>query len=196
MAKRILTKGNLKEMEGNPENIVLEEQTLLTEMPYERYDYFYSVDKNARNAYFHFAKLFLYKNTTNEADKWINDIINNFTLPMLTATVLVSQIARAKLLYKGYIVNLFGKDFEDYDYQMEYFCDYAIGDMEEIAKQKGLPIPCHDDIKQSMNEGKNIVMAYAKTVCNMVTGVKQQEANAILQSTIRNEINNTFGLDV
>jgi hypothetical protein len=42
MAKRILTKGNLKEMEGNPENIVLEEQTLLTEMPYERYDYFYS----------------------------------------------------------------------------------------------------------------------------------------------------------
>ena len=54
--KRIrLTNSNLKEMVENPEDKVLEEQTLLTKMSYERYDYFYSVDKNARNAYFHFA---------------------------------------------------------------------------------------------------------------------------------------------
>jgi hypothetical protein len=196
MKKKIirLTENELKNVLNDAVKQVLEEKPLLTEMPYERNDYVYTVDKDARNAYLHLAKLLLYKNSTNDANKWINDIINNFTLPMLTAKVYVSQKARAKVLVKGYIENLFGKDFEDYDYQMENFCNSAIRDMEDKARKEGLSIPRHDDINQSMALGKGIVVAYAHEVAKMKNGITQTEANAVLQDTLRKEANAAFGL--
>mgnify|MGYP003408728320 CR=1 FL=1 len=196
MAKKIirLTESELKEVINNAVKQAVEEKVLLTEMPYERNDYVYTVDKNARNAYIHLAKLLLYKNSTNDANKWINDVINNFTLPMLTAKVYVSQKARAKVLCKGYVENLFGKNFEDYDYQMENFCDSAIRDMENEARTEGLSKPQHDDINQSVALGKSIIVAYAKEIVKMSNGVKQNEANSVLQNTLRKEANAVFNL--
>ena len=196
MAKKIirLTESELKEVINNAVKQAVEEKVLLTEMPYERNDYVYTVDKNARNAYIHLAKLLLYKNSTNDANKWINDVINNFTLPMLTAKVYVSQKARAKVLCKGYVENLFGKNFEDYDYQMENFCDSAIRDMENEARTEGLSKPQHDDINQSVALGKSIIVAYAKEIVKMSNGITQNEANSVLQSTLRKEANAVFNL--
>lgn len=196
MAKKIirLTESELKEVINNAVKQAVEEKVLLTEMPYERNDYVYTVDKNARNAYIHLAKLLLYKNSTNDANKWINDVINNFTLPMLTAKVYVSQKARAKVLCKGYVENLFGKNFEDYDYQMENFCDSAIRDMEDEARTEGLSKPQHDDINQSVALGKSIIVAYAKEIVKMSNGITQNEANSVLQNTLRKEANAVFNL--
>lgn len=196
MAKKIirLTESELKEVINNAVKQAVEEKVLLTEMPYERNDYVYTVDKNARNAYIHLAKLLLYKNSTNDANKWINDVINNFTLPMLTAKVYVSQKARAKVLCKGYVENLFGKNFEDYDYQMENFCDSAIRDMENEARTEGLSKPQHDDINQSVALGKSIIVAYAKEIVKMSNGITQNEANSVLQNTLRKEANAVFNL--
>lgn len=196
MAKKIirLTESELKEVINNAVKQAVEEKVLLTEMPYERNDYVYTVDKNARNAYIHLAKLLLYKNSTNDANKWINDVINNFTLPMLTAKVYVSQKARAKVLCKGYVENLFGKNFEDYDYQMENFCDSAIRDMEDKARTEGLSKPQHDDINQSVALGKSIIVAYAKEIVKMSNGITQNEANSVLQNTLRKEANAVFNL--
>mgnify|MGYP003557475917 FL=1 len=196
MAKKIirLTESELKEVINNAVKQAVEEKVLLTEMPYERNDYVYTVDKNARNAYIHLAKLLLYKNSTNDANKWINDVINNFTLPMLTAKVYVSQKARAKVLCKGYVENLFGKNFEDYDYQMENFCDSAIRDMEDKARTEGLSKPLHDDINQSVALGKSIIVAYAKEIVKMSNGITQNEANSVLQNTLRKEANAVFNL--
>lgn len=196
MAKKIirLTESELKEVINNAVKQAVEEKVLLTEMPYERNDYVYTVDKNARNAYIHLAKLLLYKNSTNAANKWINDVINNFTLPMLTAKVYVNQKARAKVLCKGYVENLFGKNFEDYDYQMENFCDSAIRDMENEARTEGLSKPQHDDINQSVALGKSIIVAYAKEIVKMSNGITQNEANSVLQNTLRKEANAVFNL--
>lgn len=196
MAKKIirLTESELKEVINNAVKQAVEEKVLLTEMPYERNDYVYTVDKNARNAYIHLAKLLLYKNSTNDANKWINDVINNFTLPMLTAKVYVSQKARAKVLCKGYVENLFGKNFEDYDYQMENFCDSAIRDMENEARTEGLSKLQHDDINQSVALGKSIIVAYAKEIVKMSNGITQNEANSVLQNTLRKEANAVFNL--
>lgn len=196
MAKKIirLTESELKEVINNAVKQAVEEKVLLTEMPYERNDYVYTVDKNARNAYIHLAKLLLYKNSTTAANKWINDVINNFTLPMLTAKVYVSQKARAKVLCKGYVENLFGKNFEDYDYQMENFCDSAIRDMENEARTEGLSKPQHDDINQSVALGKSIIVAYAKEIVKMSNGITQNEANSVLQNTLRKEANAVFNL--
>lgn len=198
MAKKIirLTESELNEVVKDATLHILNEKMILNEMPYERSDFVYDMDKDARFAYLHLAKLLLYKNRTNDANKWINDTINNFTLPMLTAKVYVSKKARSKAIYKGYIENFFGKDFVDYEYQMENFCDSAIRDMEDKAKKDGREIPQHDDIVQSMRLGKNIVIEYANKVVGMANGVKQGEANAILQSTIRNETNKAFGLNI
>lgn len=103
MIKNIrLNKTELKVIVERVTRQVLEERGLLTEMPYERSDYVYAVDKDARNAYIHLAKLLLFKNRTNDANKWINDVINNFTLPMLTAKVYVSKRSQSKVLFKGY----------------------------------------------------------------------------------------------
>lgn len=172
------------------------EGVLLTEMPYERSDYVCVLDKHARNAYTHLAKLLLYKNTTNDANGWINDIINNFTLPMLTAKVYISAKARAKVIFKGYIENLFGAEFEDYDEQMENFCYSAIRDMEGKAVKEGYTVPQHDDIKQSISLGKNIIVTYAQSIAKMANGIKQETANATLQNTIRTEVKKAFGIDV
>lgn len=198
MAKKtiVLNESKLSEIVENVTRQYLEERCLLTEMPYERNDYVVVVDSNARNAYIHLAKLLLYKNTTNDANKWINDIINNFTLPMLTAKVYVSRKARSKVLLNGYIENFFGKDLEDYDYQMRNFCLSAIKDMEEKAKKNNLRIPAHDDIEQSLTAGKNVIVAYANAISELSNGVEQQVANQKLQNVLRTEINNSFDLDV
>lgn len=198
MAKKVikLNESELKGIVRETVQEVLNERALLTEMPYERNDYVYAVEKDARNAYIHIAKLLLYKNTTNDANKWINDIINNFTLPMLTAKTYISTKARAKVLFKGYIENLFGVNFEDYDEQMENFCYTAIRDMEGKAQKEGLAIPRHDDIAQSIALGKNIVMAYAQTISKMVGGIKQEEANETLQNVIRTEVKKSFDIEV
>lgn len=173
-----------------------DERGLLIEMPYERGDYICVVDQHARNAYLHLAKLLLYKNTTNDADAWINDIVNKFTLPMLTAKAFVSTEARARIIYKGYIVNFFGSQFEDYDEQMENFCHSAIRDMEAKAKKEGTIVPKHDDIKQSISSGKNIIMAYAQEIAKITNGTKHVPTNTTLQTSIRTEAKRSLDIDV
>lgn len=197
MAKKIirLTEEELREVVKDATVTILEERCLLTEMPYERNDFLYMVDKDARNAYIHLAKLLLYNNTTNDANKWINDIVNNFTIPMLTAKVYISQKARAKVLINGYINNFFGKDFVDYDYQMEDFCLSAIKDMEDKAKKVGNNVPPHNDIKQSLILGKSVIIAYASAVAQLTNGTTQEIANAKLQNTIRDKVSGIFNLD-
>ena len=165
-------------------------------MLYERDAFVYFVDTNARNAYMLLAKLILYKNATHEAKKWINDIVNDFTMPSLTVIVNVSSKVRSKLLWKGYIVNLFDKEFEDYDYQMGNFCWTSIIDMEEKAKASGEAIPQHDEKEQSMALGKNIVIAYARTIQTIANGVTKKDAIRILQDTIINEFKKSFEMDV
>ena len=199
MAKKIirLTEDELKEIVKGATQQVLEERSLLTEMPYERNDFVYVVDKDARNAYLHLAKLILYKNSTNDANKWINDIVNNFTIPMLTAKVFVSNKARSKVLCNGYVKNLFGGKFEDYDTQMKNFCIAAIKDMEHTAMKANLAIPIHDDIGQSMQIGKNIVITYANAVSALTyRTITQEVANEKLQTALRDAVNKTFGLNV
>lgn len=198
MKKKVirLNEGELNKVIKETVQELLNERVLLTEMPYERSDYVCVIDKHARNAYTHLAKLLLYKNTTNDANGWINDIINNFTLPMLTAKVYISAKARAKVIFKGYIENLFGAEFEDYDEQMENFCYSAIRDMEGKAIKEWYLVPQHDDVKQSISLGKNIIVAYAKDIAKMANGIKQETANATLQNTIRTEVKKSFGIDV
>ena len=199
MAKKIirLTESELKEVVKDATQQVLEERFLLAEMPYERNDFVYVVDKDARNAYLHLAKLILYKNSTNDANKWVNDIVNIFTIPMLTAKVYVSNKARSKVLCNGYVKNLFGKEFEDYETQMKNFCIGAIKDMEHTAKKNNLAIPIHDDIGQSMQQGKNIVVVYANVVSTLADSTTTQEdANEKLQTALRDVVNKTFGLNV
>ena len=75
-----------------------DERGLLTEMPYACGDYICVVDQHARDAYLHLAKLLLYKDTTHDADACINDIVNKFTLPVLTTKAFVSTEARARTL--------------------------------------------------------------------------------------------------
>ena len=198
MAKKIirLTESELKEVVKNATQQVLEERFLLTEMPYEKNDFVYVVDKDARNAYLHLAKLILYKNSTNDANKWINDIVNNFTIPMLTAKVYVTQKARSKVLWNGYVENLFGKRFEDYDTQMKNFCTAAIKDMKYKAQKAKLTLPIHDDIEQSMQIGKNILIAYTDAISTLINGTTQEIANEKLQTALRNAVNKTFDLNI
>ena len=198
MAKKIirLTENELKEIVKDATQQVLEEKFLLTKMPYERNEYVYLVDKDARNAYLHLAKLILYKNTTNDANKWINDIVNNFTIPMLTSKVYVTPKARSKVLLNGYIKNLFGNNFEDYDYQMMNFCTAGIKDMEDKAKKMESALPRHDDIEQSMIKGKNVVVAYANAVSELVNGTTQLIANEKLQVALRNAAKENLGLNL
>ena len=198
MAKKIirLTENELKEIVKDATQQVLEERFLLTEMPYERNDFVYVVDKDARNAYLHLAKLILYKNSTNDANKWINDIVNNFTIPMLTAKVYVTQKARSKVLWNGYVENLFGKRFEDYDTQMKNFCTAAIKDMKYKAQKAKLTLPIHDDIEQSMQIGKNILIAYTDAISTLINGTTQEIANEKLQTALRNAVNKTFDLNI
>lgn len=173
-----------------------DERGMSTEMPYERGDYICVVDQHARDAYLHLAKLLLYKDTTHNADGWINDIVNKFTLPMLTAKAFVSTEARARIIYKGYIVNFFGSQFEDYDEQMENFCHSAIWDMEAKAKKEGTIVPKHDDIEQSISSGKNIIVAYAQEIAKITNGTKQPPSNTTLQRTLRTEAKQSLNIDV
>lgn len=79
---------------------------------------------------------------------------------------------------------------------MENFCFSAIRDMESKADKDGIPCPNHDDIKQSIAAGKNIVLAYAQEIANLANGTAQEDANTKLQNVIRTEVNKAFELNV
>lgn len=166
------------------------------QMPYEQDVFFCLVDTNARNAYVHLAKIFLYGNSTNDANQWINEIVYKFTIPSLLGKVRVNNQARTKLLVRGYIENFFDKNFEDYELYMENFCAIAINEVEEKASKKQQPIPVHDDIKQSMERGKSILIAYANAVASLSNGTTQEEADRTLQKVLRKKLNAAFDLDI
>lgn len=165
-------------------------ENILTEMPYERVDFFIFVDTNARNAYIHLAKILLYGNNTNDLNGWINEIVNKFTIPSLLGKVYVSNKARAKVIINGYINNFFDKNFQDYTTQMENFCAVAISDVEGKAKKNGLQPPIHNEIKTAIENGKNLIVDYANTVSSLASGTTQDQANSLLQETIRNGVDN------
>lgn len=168
---------------------VLKLNKMPIEMPYERSNFFIFVDVNARNAYINIAKILLYGNNTNDLNGWICEIINKFTIPSLLAKVNISNKARVKVIINGYINNFFDKNFQDYTTQMENFCATAIDDVEEKAKKKGLHPPKHNEIKTSIENGKNLIVDYARAVSILVNGTIQEKANSLLQETIRNGIN-------
>ena len=163
---------------------------MLTEMPYERSDFFIFVDINPRNAYIHLAKILLYGNNTNDLNGWINEIVNKFTIPSLLGKVYVSNKARAKVIINGYINNFFDKNFQDYTTQMENFCAATINDIEGKAKKNGLQLPIHNEIKTAIENGKNLIVDYANSVSSLASGTTPAQANSLLQDTIRNGVDN------
>ena len=198
MANKIirLTESELHRIVRETTLRILEGTQLLTEMPYERKVFLTLVDTNAKNAYIHLAKIFLYGNSTNDANKWANEIVNKFTIPFLLGKVHVSNKARTKILVQGYIENLFGENFEDYELHMENFCATAIADVEDKAKKENLPIPTHNDIKQAMECGRDVLIAYANAVSSLSNGTTQEEANRILQNVLRKKVNASFNLNI
>ena len=199
MAKQVirLTESELNNIIKEATLKALQESQLLLEMPYQRNEFILFIDGNARNAYIHLAKILLYKDLTNDVNKWINDIVNNFTIPTLIAKVYVNNKARAKCIYNGYIENLFGKGFIDYEEQMGNFCFQCIKNMEGNAQKANSFIPSHDDVEQSIVQGKNLIVAYANAVVMLSDNhTPREEAHHTLQTTIRAEVNKAFGLKV
>lgn len=196
--KKIITleKDDIKNIVTETLKEIKEQNSLLLEMPYSRNDYIVIVDANARNAYIHFGKLFLYKNTTQNANSWINEIVNKFTVPMLTAKVHVGDNAKAKVLINGYIVNFFGENYEDYMEQMEDFCSQSIYEMESHAQINGMAIPEHDEIKETIEKGEEIIIAYGNAIKDILKNGDEVEAKQTLQEIIRGEVDKVFGLGV
>lgn len=191
-----LTENDLERMVLETLNSLSEEKELLLEMPYQRSDYLVVVDSNARNAYIHFGKLFLYKDSTRNASNWVNEIVHNFTVPMLTAKVYVNNKAKAKVLVNGFINNFFGKNFSDYEEQMCNFCVQSIRDIENGAKKSGMLIPQYDDIDESIIKGKPIVVAFGNAVRQLSENCTDADAVQLLESTIRNEFNKAFDMNI
>ena len=178
----------INEIKGN--------DSLLLEMPYSRNDYIVVLDTNARNAYIHFGKLFLYKDSTQDANGWVDEIVNKFTVPMLRAKVYVSDKAKEKAILNGYIFNFFGENYEDYQNQMEDFCSQSVYEVEKNAKKRGLEIPKHDDMKEAIEKGKEIIMSYGNAIKDVLKYNDQEQATQKLKEIVRSNVNNAFGLSV
>ena len=93
-------------------------------------------------------------------------------------------------------MDMLKKRFEDYDTQMKNFCTAAIKDMKYKAQKAKLTLPIHDDIEQSMQIGKNILIAYTDAISTLINGTTQEIANEKLQTALRNAVNKTFDLNI
>ena len=175
---------------------LLGSKVLLNEMPYKRADLLVLADAQARNAYKHIAKLLLYRNSTNDANKWANDIVNNFTLPVLKAKVDIKKDAWVKLMTQCYKTNFFGENFEDYNDAMREFCEEAIRDMEFNATKFRQKAPQHYEIDAMLIQGQGIVRNYAQTVIDVVRGKNKQDPHTVLQMSLRESLNTVLGLDL
>ncbi len=153
----------------------------LLEEPYSPNPYTIVLDTHARIAYVHLAKIFLFGNSTNDANAWLTQALNGHTIPYITSKVTTGDKTKLKKVKEGFIVNFFGKDFEDYESQMRNFCTEAETEVQEGSqKQFHRDAPPHRTVDEAVAIGKNAVIAFATKVCELARSTNEEEVKSIL----------------
>lgn len=162
---------------------------LLLEEPYSPTPYTIVLDTHARIAYVHLAKIFLFGDSTNNANTWLTQALNGHTIPYITSKLTTGDKAKLKKVKEGFIVNFFGKNFEDYETQMRNFCLEAETEVQEGSqKQFHRDAPPHRTIDEAVAIGKNVIMAFATKVCELAKSTNEEEVKSVLIPYMQNLI--------
>ena len=168
---------------------VLQSQSLLTEEPYSPKPYFILLDTLARIAYFHLAKIFLFGNSTSDANIWLTQAINGHTIPYITATVTTGNKTKKKTIKDAFITNFFGNNFEDYEHQMRNFCIEAEDEVQTGSQEKfHKDAPSHRTIDDAVAIGKSVVFAFATKVVEMSNSTNEDEVKSVLVPYMEEQI--------
>lgn len=171
-------------------------EEILKEMPYERSDYVSDVNMHAQKAYEHFCKIFLYRNSTNDASGWADEIVNSFVIPMLTAKVYVSDKAKRKVLINGFQYNGFGSDMSDYQTRMETYSKAAISAMNDKARKCNQKEPAYYDPSESIRMGYPVVEGFCRELNDLAArSADENTARTRLQRIIRTSLSRIFGMN-
>ena len=166
MKKIVINEYQLNKMLLDMERNYTSGKYFINEMPYTPKDFLILADTSARKAYIHLAKIFLFGDSTRNAKDWLSQVINNFTIPMITSSVSKSVKLTKKGVKKAYLTNFFDDDFSEYEAQMEIFCKSAIDDVQNGSQRLyKKDAPPHLDIKDAITRSKPIITSY----CNLVT---------------------------
>ena len=162
---------------------------LLLEEPYSPTPYTIVLDTQARITYIHLAKIFLFGNSTNDANTWLTQALNGHTIPYITSKVTTGDKTKMKKIKEGFIVNFFGKNFEDYETQMRNFCSEAETEVQEGSqKMFHRDAPPHRSIDEAVAIGKNVVIAFATKVCELAKSTNEEEVKSVLIPYMQNLI--------
>lgn len=154
---------------------------LLMEEPYSPEPYYILLDTHARIAYVHLAKIFLFGNTTNDANTWLTQALNGHTIPYITSKVTTGNKTKLEKVKEGFIINFFGKNFEDYETQMRNFCTEAETEVQEGSQKRfHRDAPPHRTIDEAVAIGKNVVIAFATKVCELAKNTNEEKVKSIL----------------
>lgn len=150
-------------------------------MPYTKKDFTLIANKNAIYAYKRLAEIILYHKDYDK-DKMndiLDELLNKYTLPIVGAMVYTTRRNKKEIIYDAYIGNLFGENFEDYEYQMRNFCEDAL--LNEMPEE---------EIREKIKNGKDLIISYAKTVRAQLIPEEydKEEAYALLKGRLDMEV--------
>ena len=191
MAKEVirLTEAELSNMIVESVERVLQSKGMLNEEPYSPNPYFVLLDTHARIAYIHLAKIFLFGNSTNDANIWLTHALNAHTIPFITSTVTTGNKTKKKTIKEVFITNFFGENFEKYEEQMRNFCEEAETEVQEGCQEKyHQDAPPHRTIENAMAIGKEIVIAFANKVLEIYKCTDIDTAKSILIPFMQEQI--------
>lgn len=172
-------------------------EKLLLEMPYHPNDFKPICDAKARNAYIHLCKILLFEDSTRNASDWLNQTVNNFITPMITSKITTGDTTLRKLIIRGFKINLFGTNFEDYRLQMKNFCQEALGEVQagsvRLYNKSIYPVR---SIGNAVTIGKDIVNGLCSKIDELISEKDSAIVTKTLQKFLRGILNNKLGLDL
>lgn len=173
----------------------MENKELLNEMAYSPKDYCSQCGVQADIVYLHLGKLFLYGDSTRNAEDWVNQIIDRHIVNMVCAKYTSSLRSKTSMFYKGYIEYNFGKEFTDYKDRMTDFCKIAKAEVRDgCMRLYNKDIKPLVEIDDAVEKGKDVVMALILKAISLLPNNNVEEVRQILKNTLKEELQKHFGI--
>ena len=174
---------------------VLVEKGLLTEMAFSPKEYASQCGVESYIIYLHLGKLFLFGNTTRNAEDWVNQIIDKHLIPIVTAKYTGGLRSKIKMFNNGFIKYYFGDNYADYNEKMTEICKSAITEVKEgsirLYHKNIEPII---EIEDAVSKGKNIIVELVDKATSQLGILEHEAVRNELKPFLKSLLTSNFGI--
>lgn len=171
------------------------EKGMLLEMAFSPKEYASQCGVESYIIYFHLGKLFLFGNSTRNAEDWVNQIIDKHLIPIVTAKYTGGIRSKSKMFNNGFVKYYFGENYVDYEEKMTEICKSAVTEVKEgsmrLYNKEIEPII---EIEEAVNIGKNVIIEFVNKAISQLGVMEHENVRSVLKPFLKSLLTTYFGI--